>query len=205
MNIANSCMKNLSLHDMKYGNDYIYQILVCCTLKNLPSFNDEACEWQVEEPQRLHVQEKANLHVQLTIIMRHEFLYVKSNQVHCKRHEILFHVNSKAKAWDSLSLMTNAWHQSLLHVNESLLRLFLSCWNFFFQSLFHSSFVVAELISLSHIPPFPSFLQSLFFFFLWSNRTCATWTYWCLVVALITRSYFQSSVGRRRENDSSKV
>ena len=130
-NIASLCVKNLSLHDMKYGNNYTYQISVCYNLKNLSSFNDEACEWQVEEPQRLHVQERTNLHiqliitmcnkilhVQLTITMCHEIVYVKSNQVHCKRHEILSHVN--LKTWHSLSLMKNAWHQIILHVNESL-------------------------------------------------------------------------------------
>lgn len=37
-------LKNLSLHDMKFGNDNRYQIWVSYTFKNLFSFNGEARE-----------------------------------------------------------------------------------------------------------------------------------------------------------------
>ena len=155
-NIGDSCMKNLSLHEMKYGNDYTYRISICCFLKNLPSFNDEAHEWQVEEPQRLHLQQKANLrdsthstyHYHVPQDCLHE---VQSSTF--KKHEIL---NSRA-------------------------------WYFF------------SYPTLFILLPISCFLFS------WSNDTCITWTYWWLIVALTTQLYFQSSVGRWRENDWSKV
>ena len=59
-----------------------------------------------------------------------------------------------------------------------------------------------------HLGGWPWLLFFSFFFFflvLWSNDTCTTKTYWWLLVVLTTQSYFQSSVGRQRENDSSKV
>lgn len=39
-----SVLINLSLHDMKFWNNYRYKIYISYTLKNLPTFNDQALE-----------------------------------------------------------------------------------------------------------------------------------------------------------------